>query len=570
MNIFSPIDPRLVFSSTGPGTMADVLSRAEAEMTGIKRRDTISAFASATKVLGVNWQAVPATPTALRATLNRCCASEVGLSKRRWSNVCSLIRAAFRQFTTVERSITKRIPLADAWSSLLASVPKKHKHWKDGLTRLACYGSALQLAPRDLSKEALLTFYEALVDEEVVRNPKQLLKHTIACWNMCRKDVTGWPDIRLGSPFESTAYRIPLSEFPGSFHEDILRWRGRVLNPDEFDETAPPRALKEITVDGQVQRLIRFASALVHKDLLPIDQITGLDVLVSDFGRFKEGLRYFLDRNDRVPNANITAIAAILRAVAKYHVHVDKDVQKQIDGLCNNLQLPRSHTVTDKNRRLLRQFDDPENVTTLLNYAAEEAARGRRANNPHRRAKCFERSVAVALLISTTMRAKNIRTIEYDRDLQWTDGKCYLAIPGDRVKNGVPLEFEIPSDVSGLIKEYIQDYRPLLPGSNSVYLFPAQDGRPRPHNSLFDGLTLNLRKRTGLMMNPHLFRHAIAKIVIERDPGMMLSVSRQLGHKHINTTMQHYLGTEGRAVSRRIDEIVSEARHPKPRLRRKG
>lgn len=570
MNALPPIDPLLVFSSTGPDSMADVLGRAEAEMTGTKHRDTVSGFSSAAKALGVDWQAVPATPTALRDLLNSRCAAELGLSDRRWSNICSLIRGAFDQFGTFERSVTKRIPLTDAWVSLLASVPKIQKHWKDGLTRLACYCSALQVAPSGVTQEILLTFYEALVEEEVVRDPKRLLKHTIACWNMCRKDVAGWPEIRLASPFASTAYRIPLDRFPQGFQEDLSRWQERVLKPDIFDENSAPRALKVVTVNGQVQRLIRFASALVHEDLIMIDQITGLDVLVMDFERLKSGLRYFLDRNDGNANANLSAITAILRAVAKHHVCVDDHVQKKIDSLSANLRLPRADTLTSKNRSLLRQFDTPENVKKLLNYPNSEAARGRKAINPHRRAKCFERAVAVALLISTMMRAKNIRTIRLNTDLQWADGSCYLSIPGDRVKNGVPLEFAIPPDVSALITEYIQDYRPLLPGSDSVYLFPAQDGSPRPHNSLFDGLTSNLLKRTGLQMNPHLFRHALAKIVVERNPGMALSISRQLGHKRIDTTMQHYLGTEGRVVSRRIDEIVSEARTPAFDIRRRG
>ena len=115
MNALPPIDPRLVFSSTGPGSMADVLGRAEAEMTGTKRRDTVSGFSSAAKALGIDWRAVPATPTALRDLLNSRCAAELGLSDRRWSNICSLIRGAFDQFGTFQRSVTKRIPLTDAW-----------------------------------------------------------------------------------------------------------------------------------------------------------------------------------------------------------------------------------------------------------------------------------------------------------------------------------------------------------------------------------------------------------------------------------------------------------------------
>jgi integrase len=60
-------------------------------------------------------------------------------------------------------------------------------------------------------------------------------------------------------------------------------------------------------------------------------------------------------------------------------------------------------------------------------------------------------------------------------------------------------------------------------------------------------------------MNPHLFRHAIAKIVVERDPGLCLAMSRQLGHKRIDMTMGHYLDSETRASGRRIDKLLREA-----------
>ena len=68
-------------------------------------------------------------------------------------------------------------------------------------------------------------------------------------------------------------------------------------------------------------------------------------------------------------------------------------------------------------------------------------------------------------------------------------------------------------------------------------------------------------KQTGLVMNPHLFRHATAKIVVERDPGLAFALSRHLGHKHINMTMQAYLGTEGRAAARSIDLVLKQALH---------
>jgi integrase len=69
-----------------------------------------------------------------------------------------------------------------------------------------------------------------------------------------------------------------------------------------------------------------------------------------------------------------------------------------------------------------------------------------------------------------------------------------------------------------------------------------------------------MRERAGLEMNPHLFRHAIAKIAVEADPGAYLAVSRVLGHSTLDTTMAHYLGTEGKAASRHLDRLLEGAK----------
>lgn len=73
-----------------------------------------------------------------------------------------------------------------------------------------------------------------------------------------------------------------------------------------------------------------------------------------------------------------------------------------------------------------------------------------------------------------------------------------------------------------------------------------------------DALSKPLRKYAGIEMSPHLYRRAIAKIVVERNPECALDVSRRLGHTSVNTTYQSYLGTETPAASRRINALLSE------------
>lgn len=142
-----------------------------------------------------------------------------------------------------------------------------------------------------------------------------------------------------------------------------------------------------------------------------------------------------------------------------------------------------------------------------------------------------------------------------------------LVVPAHRTKGSRVLEYELNAEVTALLQHHIATFRPLLPGADGPCLFPGPDGRPRSKTALSDGICRGMR-RAGLEMNPHLFRHAIAKIAVEADPGAYLAVSRVLGHTTLDTTMGHYLGTESKAAGRHVDRLLSEAKAKAPKGKR--
>ncbi len=330
------------------------------------------------------------------------------------------------------------------------------------------------------------------------------------------------------------------------------------MEPDPFDPHAPARPLRPATVTGTINMIVRFASALVRRGEMEIEEITDLAVFF-EIDRLKSGLKFFLERFDNKPTPYVAKLANMLRAIAKHYCRVDQATLDEIDGICRRLDPHVSRQLTDHNRDRLRQFDDPDKVARLLRYPEEERARGLTQKNPLRAAKCFERALVAALFIHCTLQIGTLRAINIETDISRTGGKCYLSIDGNRVKNGQPLEFELPDDVAVLLQEYLHEYRPRLAGSDSPYLFPGQDGGPRPHNTVRNDFTAGMRKHAGLVDHPHLIRHAIAKIVVERDPGLYVPMSRQLGHKRIDTTMTHYLGTESRVSGRHINKLLNKA-----------
>jgi integrase len=559
MNKISPdflARSREAFASNRGMTLQNVRDRVAESAAGTARRDLLSSLDTIARLHGRALSQVPATANAVRDLLASKTAAQLNISDKRYANIRSLLSAAVRDYANAPQPITKRIPLTKEWQALRERI-EKHSY-RMALNRLAAYCSFMGISPEDVGREVLAGLYTALDAEEIVKNPRRLLKHTIAHWNMCRQQVPNWPDIILSSPFKKAPITLPLSAFPTAFQADLECWRQRLLDPDIMDSDAPRRKLRPVTVDGHVDLIVRFASVLVHKGHAAIEQITGLDTLV-DIKRYKAGLRFFLERSNNNPTPYIARMANLLRLVAKHYCKVDQAVLKQLDLIARNLETRGPRQITDENRERLRQFDDPANVAKLLAFPAEERARGLAQKNPVRAAKCFERALAAGLFIHCTLRIGTLRLINITTDLSWVAGKCHLSIDGARVKNGQPLEFELPDEVAALLQEYIREYRPKLAGSDGPYLFPGRDGGPRPASTMRNDFSEVMLKRAGLVMNPHLTRHAVAKIVVERDPGMYAVISRQLGHKRMDMTMQHYLGTETRASGRHINKLLRQA-----------
>lgn len=426
------------------------------------------------------------------------------------------------------------------------------------LYRLSSFCSVMAIPPEKVGPATLVGFFRALEAEEIVKNPRRILKHTIAHWNMCRRRVTGWPDVTLSSPFKTEPVSLPLSAFPEGFRRDLERWARRLRNPDPLDPEAPARPLRQTTMADRVATVVRFASALVRRGDFAVDDVTGLGVLV-DVDRFKSGLRFFLERAGNRPTPYIAQMATVLLSIARHVCKVDERTLAELTGIRRRLDLGRCRQMTPRNRERLRQFDDPANVARLLRFPEDERKRGLSQKNPARAAKCFERALAAALFIHCSLRIGTLRKINRDTDLSWAGGKCYLSIDGARVKTDQPLEFELPDEVASLLREYVRDHRPRLAGSDGPYLFPGRDGGPRPDSTMRTDFANALRKRAGLVMNPHLARHTIAKIVVERNPDLYVPMSRQLGHKRIDMTMAHYLGTETRASARHINRLLRDA-----------
>src|SRR5690606_26575336 len=157
-------------------------------------------------------------------------------------------------------------------------------------------------------------------------------------------------------------------------------------------------------------------------------------------------------------------MARSLRLIGKNHCGLDAATLAQLDAICKRLDPGKRHQMTDRNRKKLAQFDDPANVAKLLHFPEREVAWALMQTNLFRRAKGFERAVAVSLLIFCGLRITTLRTLELS-DLRFIDnGRCILFVPAERTKGDRALEHDLNPEVAALLRRFIEDHRPLLLG----------------------------------------------------------------------------------------------------------
>jgi integrase len=159
----------------------------------------------------------------------------------------------------------------------------------------------------------------------------------------------------------------------------------------------------------------------------------------------------------------------------------------------------------------------------------------------------------------TGLRIRNLAGLEIGRTLVLQPGGGVgISIPANEVKNRVALAMELPPDSAALVRRYIDTARPRLGDPTSAYLFPGSRlGTPKTMQALRTQISKAMAHEAGVAWHPHLFRHLIAKLVLDDDPGADALVTRSLGQKKGSETARiYYSGYQTAAASRQVDSLV--------------
>ena len=335
--------------------------------------------------------------------------------------------------------------------------------------------------------------------------------------------------------------------------------------PDRRTSSHIEGPLRPISVYRRRFQVLQLASGVITRGR-PAETIRTLaDLVMPD--TLREALLFFLDRSGGRTTTQISQLAYTALMIAKHWASADAATIAAIRKL-NSRVACDNWGMTEKNAGRLRQFEDPENLRRLL-LLPEELFAELRHRGDRSRAACVQArsALAVAILLAAPIRLGNLVALRLGIHLlssRGTGGAWHLVIPADETKNTRALEFALPAYVVALLRQYLERYRPLVAPPGSDYLFPSPTGGHLATDNLGPRISRFVRQRTGLEVNPHLFRHLAAKLVLEDTPGGYGIAQDILGHKSPKTTRNFYAGTETAASLRLFERIVLRKRAKLP------
>jgi integrase len=553
-------------------TLQDVLDRlASADLADSRRRDLRSAVMGYAKLVGKEPAAIALELAQLRGTLDRLVPAEAQVSAKRWANLRSDLAAAIDASGFIPMLKTAALALAPAWEQLLAGTPQR---LRAGLSRFARWASLRQIPPQGVGAEALDRFVDELEAATLVRGLRDLERKVALNWNALVRSPAA-PELKaIPVPsFKPVSTRLSWATLPPSFREDLEAYLAWCRMPDPLDEDARARALAPRTLRLRREQIHSAVTAAVTAGVQP-EMLTSLAAMVEP-EVMRALLRQLWKQDGGKLSSYTHGVAGTLIAAAKEWVKLSADKLEILKGLRRKLgALPSG--LTTKNEDLLRRFDDPRLLQSLIalpdrlwREASREPAGSGRAF------LLFQNAIAIDLLIHAPLRMHNLSALSYDRHLHWTQGPgkpVLLVLGADETKNGEKIDLELPARLGDRLWKFRNSTAPEVIGKKPDSVFVTWSATPRGQHALTVAITNTVRRRLGVRLTPHQFRHLAAKIYLDQNPGGFEVVRQLLGHKSLKTTIGAYAGINTKRAGRAHANLLMQLMEQEfaPSHRRKG
>jgi integrase/recombinase XerD len=342
-----------------------------------------------------------------------------------------------------------------------------------------------------------------------------------------------------------TRMHLPFDDWPA---EDRVRWGSAFKSGDRFDESGPGAHLAESTRRVWRESYARLQGFIsTHRpELMHLPPNARIDRLIL--------ADYVAWRRKSCGEVTIAIDLDHLRGALKL-VCPDVDwswllnITKRIAAAAPRRH-PKYHLVTSERLYALG--------LELMDGAVTDADAAKRISKAH--AFQYRDGLVIALRALIPMRSRTVVAMRIGIHLVKTGDLWGLDIPAADTKNKRPLDYPIPTELSGRIDLYLERFRSRIPGAERhTGVWASNQGRPMCAMAIYEAVGSRTKKAFGFAVNLHQFRHAAASFWSIRDPANVLGSKDLLGHASFGTTQKHYIMAQsrlaGRVLARAVDAV---------------
>ena len=130
-------------------------------------------------------------------------------------------------------------------------------------------------------------------------------------------------------------------------------------------------------------------------------------------------------------------------------------------------------------------------------------------------------ALAMRILIYMPVRPENLSELEFDKHLfvRVETATSTLELDAEEVTNDNDTGFDIPVHLAKMLREYRDRIAPTHVGNRPKRLFVNLDGTAKSQATVSYLISSYARRRAGIVITPHQFRHLAAKNLLDANPG---------------------------------------------------
>jgi integrase len=509
-----------------------------------QRSNESSAIRALERIVNTPLAAIPVDEQYLLNVCYKAIRAEKSLKKRRRNEIITLLNRVLKRAGIIKVGSRRSGRTSVAWIKLLKSTSNRNDEY--GLNTFAIFCSVRDIEPDQVTRKVWDEFVDETMHHSGTRKPRETVRRVVIANNRARTKVHNWPLPELPKLVNPRLVSIPKSDLAASFWADVDRYvqMSSTPSPDIFDRSWP-KQLSPDTLARYREVVLRTASAQVHQGR-PAGEIVSLTALL-DYDWLYRAMSWFHARAGNKFLKDHLNIAATWLSLADNYVHSAAAVRKNMrevifDMIAKQLGPPE---FSRRNIERLEQFDDPTVVDEFLMMPYrifDEVSRKKVLTVED--ATLMMAAVGVELLLTTMVRRKNLANADLKMNF-WPatprpDGTWAFRVKAKEVKNHKDLDFKLGKETTRLIEFHLKKCRPLLVRHPTTALFLRTDGTPKGSMMMAHLIVNTVRKRLGLEVNLHLFRHIGAMLFLDQHPGSLEVVRVMLGHGSTKTTEKFY------------------------------